>query len=119
MIQATEEKSRLLEFAAMQAAKEGDNPVLARAIHNYRIRNRMSVEQVVSWLGLTSREDFFRLALCLKPGRKVVTPLDWRDYVVTLGEKFPPLNLKRLKLVIETEEPNDGEVRIYQRASGF
>jgi hypothetical protein len=97
-----EEKARLLEFAAMQAAQEDDNPVLARSLHVYRTRHRLSIEQLIHWLGLQTSEDFYRLALCLKPSR-LHTPLDWRDYTLTIKERFPSLNLKRLRLVVETE----------------
>jgi len=103
VIPQTEEKTRLLEFAARQAAQEEDSPVLARYLHVYRTRYRLSAEQLVTWLGLQSLEEFYRLSLCLRP-RHLQTPLDWRDYTLILSQRFPSLNLKRLRLVVESQE---------------
>lgn len=112
-----EEKARLLEFAAIQAGLEEDNPLLARPLHNYRTSHRLTLDQMINWLGLQNREDFYRLAMRLKPGR-LATPLDWRDYANSLGEPFPGLNLKRLRLVIETESLNKA-APLSKQASGF
>lgn len=97
-----EEKARLLEFAAIQAATETNCPVLAPALHLYRVSNRLTTEQLINWLGLSSKDDFYRLALCLKPGRQF-SPLDWRDYTFNIKDTFPTLNFKRLRLIVETE----------------
>lgn len=99
-----EEKPRLLEFAAIQAGLEEDNPLLARALHLYRTSHRLTLDQMVNWLGLSNREDFYQLALRLKPGQ--LTPLGWRDYGFVLSASFPSLNLKRLRLVLETDALN-------------
>lgn len=103
MIPQTEEKARLLEFAALQAAQEEETPVLARPMHLYRTRNRLTMDQFINWLGLRNREEFYRLSLSLKPSH-VITPLDWRDYSLTVGERFPSLNLKRLRLILDSEK---------------
>lgn len=114
-----EEKARLLEFAAIQAGLEEDNPVLARPLHNYRTSHRLTLDQMINWLGLQNRDEFYRLALRLKPNR-LASPLDWRDYAYSIGEGFPGLNLKRLRLVIETEQFNKNTAtNITKQASSF
>ncbi len=97
----TEEKARLLEFAALQAANETDNPVLAHLLNKYRTQNKLSIDQLVFWLGLQNKDEFYRLSLCLKPSY-IGSPLDWRDYLFGLKNRFPTLNVKRLRLVMET-----------------
>jgi len=101
------EKVCLLESAAYQAAQENetDIPVLARSLFKYRSHHSLSVEQMAGWLQLANEDEFYHLALCLRP-INLRTPLQWRDYTLKLAQRFPSLNLKRLQLVIEFEPLN-------------
>ncbi len=100
------EEERPVEFAATFAALQPDSPLLARSLYLYRINNRLSVEQIANWLGLTESEDFYRLAVCLAP-RPAIAAMGWKEYTANLIKCFPTIKLNRLQIVVEIAQPHN------------